>query len=115
VDRDADIREMLNAIFNFENIRADGAGTAHSALTLISSRHYALVITDTQLPAISGVDLCKLIRKRDRIIPVIFYSGADTVLDRKAAQAAGGNAYLIKPDIEDLLSTVRLFLSRTVE
>jgi DNA-binding response OmpR family regulator len=115
VDRDADVREMLTAIFSFEDIRADGAGTAHKALSLISRQHYALVITDTHLPVISGVDLCKLIRKRDRIIPVIFYSGADTAPDREAARAAGGNAYLVKPDIVDLLSTVRLFFSRTVE
>jgi DNA-binding response OmpR family regulator len=115
VDRDVDIREMLTAIFNLEHIRADGAGTAHRALSLISSKSYALVVTDTHLPAMSGVDLCKLIRKRDRIIPVIFYSGADTAPDREAARAAGGNAYLVKPDIEDLLSTVRLFFSGTVE
>ena len=59
------------------------------------------------LPRISGVDVCREIRRRGDTTPIIFFTGGAHESGREEATGAGAQACLVKPrDIEILAETV---------
>jgi CheY-like chemotaxis protein len=75
-------------------VAADGA----EALTAIRRHRPALVVTDVDMPKMTGLDLCRAIRADEdlRHIPVVLASGSLLPGDERAA-AAGASATLLKP------------------
>ena len=72
---------------------------------------YDLVILDVMLPEVSGITICKQIRKYSNI-PVLFLSAKGTTQDRITGLKTGGNDYLPKPfDLEELLLKVQILLN----
>lgn len=68
---------------------------------------FQLVLLDVMLPEVSGLDICKEIRKYSNV-PVLFLSAKGTTEDRIAGLKLGGNDYLSKPfDLEELLLRVQ--------
>lgn len=73
------------------------------------SNENACVISDIQMPGISGLDLPSLLARAGHRLPVIFVSGQD-VGDR--ARSAGAVAYFRKPvDAQALLDAVAWAIS----
>lgn len=67
-----------------------------------------LIILDVMLPEVSGLDICKEIRKHGDV-PILFLSAKGTTEDRIAGLKLGGNDYLSKPfDLEELLLRVNI-------
>ena len=74
-----------------------------------------LVITDIQLPHVSGLDLIRLIRKDEELarIPIMAVTAYSTSEDEERIRAAGAQAYVSKPisvvrfaeTVEELLTT----------
>ena len=74
-----------------------------------------LVITDIQLPHVSGLDLIRLIRKDEELarIPIMAVTAYSTSEDEERIRAAGAQAYVSKPisvvrfaeTVEELLAT----------
>ncbi len=115
VDDDSDACEMLKFLLELEDERYDVTSVSiiPKALALIENRTFELYILDQQMPEMTGVELCRLIRQTKPQIPVIFYSAMARDLDRQAALAAGANEYLVKPnDLEKLTDTVKKLLSK---
>jgi CheY-like chemotaxis protein len=110
VDDDEDSRVMLVNLLSCLLIQAKAVGTAHQALSLIQSERFDLCLTDVRLPKIDGFELCRRIRKFDLTTPILFFSGAAYAADKQKGIEAGANGYVIKPDIEDLLRTIKQFV-----
>lgn len=75
------------------------ANSAKQGLAIVKAKNTDLIITDINLPEISGIEFCSLIRSipETRHIPVIFSSAStDPVLINEAI-SAGGNDFLPKP------------------
>ena len=111
VDDDADAREMLSELLKFSLIETRSVGTAVQALSLIEAEHFDLYLLDAMLPDLDGVELCRRMRALDRHTPILFYSGAAYVDDKKRAIEAGANAYVTKPDVDELLGTITQLVS----
>ncbi len=58
---------------------------------------FDLVITDWHMPRINGIDLIKLIRARDKEVPVLMVTVVDSRDDVVKALNAGVTDYLCKP------------------
>jgi two-component system cell cycle response regulator DivK len=58
-----------------------------------------LVITDIQLPHVSGLDLIRMIRKDDELseVPIMAVTAYSTAEDEERIRAAGAQAYVSKP------------------
>jgi two-component system, OmpR family, alkaline phosphatase synthesis response regulator PhoP len=72
---------------------------------------FDLVVLDVMLPEVSGLTICKEIRKYSRV-PVLFLSAKGTTQDRIVGLKLGANDYLPKPfDLEELLLKVQILVS----
>ena len=71
---------------------------------------FDLVILDVMLPEVSGLTICKEIRKYSRV-PILFLSAKGTTQDRIAGLKLGANDYLPKPfDLEELLLRIQILV-----
>src|SRR5919206_1019068 len=72
-----------------------------SRFALDAARHFDpdLVITDIQLPHVSGLDLIRLIRKDDKLanVPIMAVTAYSARGDEERIRAAGAQAYVSKP------------------
>jgi two-component system, OmpR family, alkaline phosphatase synthesis response regulator PhoP len=71
---------------------------------------FSLVILDVMLPEVSGLTICKEIRKYSKV-PILFLSAKGTTQDRISGLKIGANDYLPKPfDLEELLLRVQVLI-----
>ena len=84
----------------------DGIGSAQTF-------SYDLIILDRMLPEIDGINICKILRKKNNQTPIIFLTAKDKINDRVEGLNAGADDYLVKPfAFEELLARVRALLRR---
>ena len=110
VDDDEDTRALLEHLLEFSDLEAIAVKDTKAALLLIEKEQFSLYIIDGQLPGISGLGMCEEIRKRDPKTPIIIFSGHGYASDRQAGMLAGANVYLVKPDISEIVPTVKRLL-----
>lgn len=103
VEYHPDTRDLITYSLNRAGFEIVCAGSASEAFSLVLTEHFDLYVIDNWLPEISGVELCRRIRRRDPTTPILFYSAAAFDADRKRAFEAGATAYLVKPVSDDLL------------
>ena len=111
VDDDEDSRLMLITLLRHELIEAKAVGTAVQAMSSIQTEHFDLYLLDSRLPDLDGFALCRRIRDFDPETPILFFSGAAYEADKKRGIEAGANAYVIKPDLDGLLESIKQFVS----
>ena len=112
VDDDEDSRVMLITLLRQELIEAKAVGTAVQAMSSIQTERFNLYLLDSRLPDLNGFDLCRRMRDFDPDTPILFFSGAGCEADKKRGIEAGANAYVIKPDLDGLLGSIKQFVSR---
>ena len=110
VDDDEDSREMLRMLLESHSIETKAVGTAREALSSIQAEHFDLYLLDGWLPDLDGFELCRQMRCCDSNTPILFYSGSGCEADKTMGREAGANAYVIKPNISDLLESIAQFL-----
>lgn len=78
------------------------------ALSLISEQTFDLFIIKSRLPEMTGVELCRRIRKTNRETPILFLTGKTRESEARVALAAGVDEYLILPvSLEKLTAQVK--------
>jgi DNA-binding response OmpR family regulator len=100
VDDDAGIRESLKDLLTFENWKCEIAETGEKGLELVEALRPQLVVTDLQLPDMSGYQLCQTL-KRDpgmRHVPIVMITGRFTEPDDKVQGfESGADEFFAKP------------------
>jgi DNA-binding response OmpR family regulator len=105
---------MLVTLLKHAFIEAKAVGTAAQALSLIQAEHFDLYMLDGWLPEIDGFELCRRMRALDPHIPILFFSGAAYEADKRKGIEAGADDYVIKPDISELVRSIKQFTSPDV-
>jgi two-component system, chemotaxis family, chemotaxis protein CheY len=100
VDDFSTMRRIITNVLKqlgYENIIEAEDGT--KALTILESQHVDFVITDWNMPQMSGLDLLKAIRasKERKAIPVLMVTAEAMQENIIAAAQAGVNNYIVKP------------------
>ncbi|HEX5702680.1 MAG TPA: response regulator [Pyrinomonadaceae bacterium] len=111
VDDDEDSRAMLTALLRLEFIEAKAVGTGAQALSSSQAEPFDLYMLDSRLPDVDGFELCRRLRAINPHTPIIFFSGAAFEIDKKKGIEAGANAYVTKPDLDGLVSSIKQFAS----
>ena len=116
VDDDRDACELIGLMLSLEvpGCEVTAVSTVPKALAIIKKEPLALFILDYVLPEMTGVEMCRLIRRTDAQTPILFYSAMARAVDREAAMTAGATEYLIKPDdLDKFTATVRRLLQES--
>ncbi len=102
-----------------EGFAVDVAFNGREALemAITNLNEYDVILLDWMMPGMSGIEICRSIRKESKSIPIIFLTAKDTVDDTVFALEAGANDYLKKPfAFEELLARIKVLLrSKTGE
>ena len=97
VDDEQDLRILFQRFLDVEGYDCAIAGAGEEALDLLQRETFSVVITDINMPGMSGIDLLREVRSRFPEVAVLVISAVD---DRKVAVKAlelGAFAYMIKP------------------
>ena len=100
------------------NLKQEGFAVTHVdegpiALEIFGEESFDLIILDLMLPEISGLDICRSIRK-DSNVPIIMVTAKDSEADRVTGLELGADDYVTKPfSVRELMSRVRAVLRRT--
>ena len=103
--------------FNLRNAGydVDVVDSGEDCLAALESTTFDLILLDVMLPGITGLDVCKAVRRERRLEPIIMVSAKDRVEDAIAGIDAGADDYVTKPfDLDMLLAKVRGCLRRQV-
>lgn len=110
---DTAIAGFLKEGLEEEGFAVDLATNGREALEIVMDNldEYDIALLDWMMPGVSGIEICRSIRKENKIIPVIFLTAKDTVDDTVFGLEAGANDYLKKPfSFEELLARIRVLL-----
>lgn len=95
-----------------EGFETTVASSGEAALRLELS-NMDLVLLDIRLPGIDGYEVCRQIRNAGFIMPVLFVSARDDVMDRVVGLELGADDFIVKPfSFRELLSRVNAHLRR---
>lgn len=90
------------------------AGSGQEALALLETLVPDLILLDIEMPGLSGIEVCRIIKGNARTaeVPVLFVTASDHKDDIVAGFAAGAQDYIVKPAArEELLARVRTHLA----
>lgn len=113
VDDDLGIRTVLARLLRAEGYNVTLASDGLEALSLMQSAGYDLVISDVNMPGITGIELCRSMKHNaaTRFVPVILVTGAADAELRLVGITAGADDFLNKPyDAVELRARVRSLL-----
>ena len=84
VEDEAAIAEVVRYNLAAEGYRATVAGTGEEAEMLVEEDHFDLVVLDWMLPGLSGIELCRRLRRRDntRGLPILMLTARGEEGDR---------------------------------
>src|SRR5437773_9965072 len=113
VDDEAEIRESLQTLLEFEGYDVEVAANSQQGLSKLGERPFDLVLLDLALPDRNGLDILPEIRSLDSQISVIMITAYGTVEDAVRAMQHGAVNFLQKPwDNEKLLADIRAAVGR---
>ena len=101
-------------IYNLKNegMRVTHVDEGPIALDLFEEEHFDLVILDIMLPEISGLDICRSIRKTSNV-PIIMVTARDDEVDKITGLEIGADDYITKPfSVKELISRVKAVMRR---
>ena len=87
------IRRGLSADKFLVDISPDG----QSGLELAVSKDYSLIVLDLMLPGMTGQDVLAVLRKTNRVVPVLVLTARGAVRDKVELFQKGCDDYLTKP------------------
>ncbi len=110
VEDNRDSREMIATLLRETNrdYVVTAVETAAEALALNGTTTFDLYILDIWLPGMDGVELCRRLRERGVMEPIMFFSAMGVqAKDRDYVLAAGANEFLVKSvDLDRFTETV---------
>lgn len=113
VEDQEDLAEGLEINFKKEGFAVSKTGTGESAINIAIKENPDLIILDIMLPGISGLDVCRDLRKKSVDVPIIMLTAKADEIDRVVGLEVGADDYITKPfGIRELVARVNAQLRR---
>src|ERR1700722_278333 len=115
VDDEPQIRRMMRTVLVAHGFEVTDARTGGEALEKLQSSKYDVVLLDINMPGITGIKTCTLIRARSDV-PIIMLTVRRAEKDKTTAFNAGADDYVTKPfNMPELLARIRARLRRSAQ
>ena len=91
---ESDSRSMYVESLTLANWLVEEASDGREALALALARRPDLIVADSRLPGISGIELCQILRRdlATRLTPIVMVTGDVLVRDMEHAKSSGANS-----------------------
>lgn len=116
VEDEAPLLTLLRYNLEKQGFRVEEATDGQEALLRVSEARPDLVLLDWMLPALSGIEVCRQLRRRPntRDLPIIMVTARTEDQDAVRALDTGADDYIAKPfAMEALLARIRALLRRS--
>ena len=114
-DDDPDIREMLAFRLERSGFRVSACADGPAALAAVADEVPDLVILDLNMPGMSGLDVCRALRRdpSSSAVPVVMLTARTQESDVEASFAAGADDYIPKPfSPREVVSRIEAVMAR---
>ena len=116
VEDDAGIAELVRYNLEAEGLRATVVATGEDAELQVAEDRFDLIVLDWMLPGLSGIELCRRLRRRAdlREVPILMLTARGEEGDRVRGLATGADDYVVKPfSVMELVARVKALLRRS--
>jgi DNA-binding response OmpR family regulator len=96
VDDDPTVSDVVRLYLERAGFAVDQAPDGPSALESLAERPPALVVLDLMLPGMSGLEFCRMLRRRSDV-PVVMLTALGEEADRVVGFEVGADDYVTKP------------------
>lgn len=100
VDDDDDVREALSDLLQVAGLSSRLYDRAEAFLAAYEPGAFDCIVTDVRMPAMSGLELQRHLRRVDSAVPVIVITSDTGPTIRAQALEGGAHAFMTKP-VED--------------
>ncbi|MGI6086143.1 MAG: response regulator transcription factor [Acetivibrionales bacterium] len=112
IEDESKIARFLELELKHEGYEVEITYDGRSGLERVEKKDIDLVILDLMLPLMSGIEVCRRIRKFSDL-PIIMLTAKDDISDKVTGLDSGADDYVTKPfAIEELLARIRVALKR---
>jgi FixJ family two-component response regulator len=113
VDDDESVRTAVHGVLRSVGLKTRSFASAEEFLRSGHYRETACLITDIQMPGMSGLELQATLAEENQRIPIIFITAFGDARTRTQAMRSGAVEFLEKPFDDDvLLGSIRSALER---
>ena len=114
IEDDANIAELVSLYMEKEGWRVTIASDGEEGLGRYYDNEPDLLIVDIMLPEVNGLDICREVRRDDRLVPILILTGKGETDDIVRGLDAGADDYLVKPfEPKELLARVKSLFRRS--
>lgn len=113
IEDDLALVKVLELEFKHEGYTYDVSTNGREGYDQFNNNHYELILLDLMLPEISGMEICRKIRKASNL-PIIMLTARRDITDKVIGLDLGADDYVTKPfEMEELLARIRAGLRRS--
>jgi two-component system, OmpR family, alkaline phosphatase synthesis response regulator PhoP len=113
VEDDRSIALGLEKNLRYEGFKVLRAEDGQKGLEMAIDARPDLVLLDVMLPKVSGLEVCRTLRKNEIFIPVILLTARDQEVDKVTGLEYGADDYITKPfGVAELVARVKAHLRR---
>ena len=115
VDDEKDILDLVTYNMKKEGYLVEEAKTGDDALRMVRERPYQLVLLDLMLPGLSGMEVCRILKKDPETagVPIIMLTARTEEMDKVMGLETGADDYITKPfSVRELVARVKSVLRR---
>jgi serine/threonine protein kinase len=97
IDDEIDLNQDISVLLKSKGHCVDSALNGTTAIDFLIAHRYDIIITDWNLPDMTGIELCQAYRENGGQAPLLMITGNNSIEDKKAGFDAGVDDYLTKP------------------
>lgn len=113
IEDDKRVASFIHKGLTEKSYQVQVAGTGLEAIDNALSFSYDIIILDVMLPDMTGFEVCKILRKRKNLSPIIILSALDSPEEKVEGLKAGADDYLSKPFLfDELLARIQAQMRR---
>lgn len=113
VEDDPIVRRSIRLTCEMDGFRVLEAASGPEALERLARVHPDLVLLDLILPGLSGLDVCRAIRRTDEALPIIMVTAKGEETDKVVGLELGADDYVTKPfGPRELVARIHAMLRR---
>jgi heavy metal response regulator len=114
VEDEKNVAAFIKKGLEEETYTVDVAEDGPEGLLMATESNFDLIILDVMLPGMNGMELCKTLRTRGIVKPILMLTAVDSVERKVEGLESGADDYLVKPfAFSELIARLKALLRRT--